>query len=253
MGPEVLPLGHLTRSTTFYRSCNCATHFTWESLPQGVRKGAWARKSCWEPLGWCLLLLSRVKQSLFHRHEDLQEPHEHNAAVRARCQCRNVPGGCTNTPDQSPQHWQVPRLSGHDRQPQNTFRSSRSMSQPQGEDHWHTLCDRSPCITIFCQFLIFFGIVFIYNGKNKVFLQARLHRKMLSKLTQKKTVNAQNSYSRIVLFKYILLLNPATTLVLHNTLFQSTEILSRRIILPIMMNWESGVNDASSVTALLLL
>lgn len=36
-------------------------------------------------------------------------------------------------------------------------------------------------------------------------------------------------------------------------LFQSTEILSRRIILPIMMNWESGVNDASSVTALLLL
>lgn len=101
MGPEVLPLGHLTRSTRFYRSCNCATHFTWESLPQGVRKGAWARKSCWEPSGWCLLLLSRVKQSLFHRHEDLQEPHEYNAAVRARCQCRNVPGGCTNTPDQS--------------------------------------------------------------------------------------------------------------------------------------------------------
>lgn len=50
-----------------------------------------------------------------------------------------------------------------------------------------------------------------------MFLQARLHQKMLSKLTQKKTVNAQKSYSRIVLFKYILLLNSATTLVLHNT------------------------------------
>lgn len=62
----------------------------------------------------------------------------------------------------------------------------------------------------------------------------------------------KGAYSYIVLFKYFVSQQR------HNWRPEKTDNLRalkflQRSVLPIMMNWESGVNDASSVTALLLL
>lgn len=74
---------------------------------------------------------------------------------------------------------------------------------------------------------------------------------MLSKLTKQKTVNSKKA---ALYYLNTFCFPTDTTLVLHNTPnSRGLKFFPRIIILPIMMNWESGVNDASSVTALLLL
>lgn len=83
---EVLSEGCPTCSTRLYQSCNCfLPPASLKSLLQRLRKGAGVQGIiCWEPSGRCLLLLTRVKQSLFHRHRSLHELPGQNAAVPAQ-------------------------------------------------------------------------------------------------------------------------------------------------------------------------
>lgn len=122
----------------------------------------------WEPQGWWLQLLSRVK-SLFHRHGDLQEPDEQTAAAPECHKCRTPLEvyKCTKLRDHSLKHKYVLWSSRSRGWPQHSHKMlwGRTWGHPSHRERTTKLCDWSSHTTIVSWFLIYFGTALIYKKR----------------------------------------------------------------------------------------
>lgn len=163
---------------------------------------------------------------------------------------------CSKLWDQSLKHKHVLWPSGNGGWPQHSHKMLWGSTWGHSSHMRGTtnkLCDQFSNTTTVSWFLNYFGTAFIYRNRRKDFLLTFLHFSLENTEQPNRTLSVQRKLTAALYYLNTCFFPTNTALALYNTAnFRALKFLPR-IILPIMMNWESGVNDASSVTALLLL